>query len=718
MAIDIAGDAPLPGGLNPLATVAQPAAGDTDPDTDTASNGVSELPPPPSPPSSSAPAGPPGEGTVINVTFDLAGGDGAGAADDLGIDDLIATDNHAGGREQNDGQDPLDELSLDLTQLDLETLMGISIGGDETVADVAFDDGVSYSGGAKFGVFDPVSFATGSFTTGGGVQVTLVSFDGNDSGSDSAPPATDLSGFTDTTADADSGGGTDTDTNDSPITTAPPAPVNNTPVVADDGAATGEDTVLNVADAGVLANDTDPDGSDVLTVTAFDAVSAKGAMVHVNAGGGYIYNPTASAVLNALAAGETTDDSFAYTVSDGHGGAGKAKVKVTITGVNDAPVAAPDSTAGDEDTVLNLADAGVLANDTDPDGSDVLTVTAFDAVSAKGAMVHVNAGGGYIYNPTASVVLNALAAGETTDDSFAYTVSDGHGGAGKAKVNITITGANDAPVAADDAAATDVDTPLTIAVLANDTDVDGDGLSISGVTQGTNGAVTVNVDSSVTFTPEAGFTGSDSFTYSVSDGNSGGDTGTVTVTVASLIEGGPGDDTLKGTKGEDAIFGYGGDDTISGRGGNDTLYGDDGNDTVNGQGGSDALFGGAGDDILIWDSLDAVIDGGGGTDTLDARGADIDIAAFAGTITGLEIIDLSQPGADTVTLSAQDILDMSDSDTLTVTGGPPDTVEAGTGWTDAGFDGSGNHIYTQDVGATLATLLLDPDIAPNADIIA
>ncbi|MCH8137606.1 MAG: cadherin-like domain-containing protein, partial [Proteobacteria bacterium] len=174
-----------------------------------------------------------------------------------------------------------------------------------------------------------------------------------------------------------------------------------------------------------------------------------------------------------------------------------------------------------------------------------------------------------------------------------------------------------------------------------------------------NGAVTVNVDSSVTFTPKAGFTGSDAFTYSVSDGNGGGDTGTVTVTVANLIEGGPGDDTLKGTTGEDAIFGYAGDDTISGRNGDDTLYGGDGNDTVNGQGGRDALFGGAGDDILIWDSLDAVIDGGGGTDTLDARGADVDITTFTGTITGIEIIDLTKPGADTVTLSAQDILDLS-----------------------------------------------------------
>ena len=531
MAIDITVDAPLPGvpagPVNPLATVPSPAAGDTD----TASNGVAELPPAPSPAPSSGPAattGAPGEGTVVNVTFDPAGGDGAAAADDLGIDDLVAIGNHAGARGRNDGQDPLgpqgDDLPLDLTHLDLE--MGISIGGEGTVTDIAFDDVGSHGGGAKFGIFDP-----GPSATGLGVQVTLASFDVNDSGSGSLPPAMDLSLFTDITTGSDTGGGTDANTNSSPIitgtadTTGTADPVNNTPVATDDSAATAEDTVLNVADAGVLTNDSDADGSDV-------------------------------------------------------------------------------------------------------------------------------------------------------------------------------------------------DTPVTIAVLANDTAVDGDALGVIGVTQGANGAVTVNVDSSVTFTPKAGFTGSDAFTYSVSDGNGGGDTGTVTVTVANLIEGGPGDDTLKGTTGEDAIFGYAGDDTISGRNGDDTLYGGDGNDTVNGQGGSDTLVGGAGDDILIWDSLDAVIDGGGGTDTLDARGADVDFTTFTGTITGIEIIDLTKPGADTVTLSAQDVLDMSDSNTVTVTGGSPDTVEAGTGWTDAGFDGSGNHIYTQVVGDTLATLLLDPDVAPNADIIA
>ena len=80
-------------------------------------------------------------------------------------------------------------------------------------------------------------------------------------------------------------------------------------------------------------------------------------------------------------------------------------------------------------------------------------------------------------------------------------------------------------------------------------------------------------------------------------------------------------------------------------------------------------------------------------------------------ITGIEQIDLSAVGNQSVTLTAQAVLDMSDTNTVTVVGGPPDTVEAGTGWTDGGVAG-GYHIYTQD----LATLLVDTSVSVNTDI--
>jgi serine protease len=93
---------------------------------------------------------------------------------------------------------------------------------------------------------------------------------------------------------------------------------------------------------------------------------------------------------------------------------------------------------------------------------------------------------------------------------------------------------NTPPVANDDSANTDEDTPVIIDVLSNDSDVDGDILSVESVTQGSNGSVVVNPDETVTYTPHTNFNGGDSFTYTASDGNGGMDQATVQVNVASI----------------------------------------------------------------------------------------------------------------------------------------------------------------------------------------
>ncbi|MCZ6522254.1 MAG: Ig-like domain-containing protein, partial [Alphaproteobacteria bacterium] len=329
--------------------------------------------------------------------------------------------------------------------------------------------------------------------------------------------------------------------------------------------------------------------------------------------------------------------------------------------------------------------------------------------------------------------------------ALAVAVTDAGGLGDSATVTVSLTDLNEAPVAAADSATTDENTAATISVLGNDFDVDGDTLSVVSVTQGANGAVAINPDNTLAYTPGAGFTGGDSFTYTVSDGNGGADTATVGVTVYNVLGGGPGNDTVQGGNGPDKIMGYGGDDLLKGKGGGDALYGGTGNDTLQGQKGDDTLFGedgndslsggagddtldggagndslagGAGDDILVWDVVDVAIDGGSGTDRLRVDGGDADLTSFTGTISRIEEIDLaSNAVANTVTLSAQDVLDISDTNTLTVLGDGGDSVSAGSGWTDAGFDGSGNHLFTQDVGGLLATLVIAPDIATNPDII-
>ncbi|MBL8792484.1 MAG: cellulose binding domain-containing protein [Planctomycetia bacterium] len=93
------------------------------------------------------------------------------------------------------------------------------------------------------------------------------------------------------------------------------------------------------------------------------------------------------------------------------------------------------------------------------------------------------------------------------------------------------TPVNRVPVAWDDFATTSTNTPITVNVLANDTDADGNALSVTAVTQGQHGAVVRNANGSLTYTPAAGYTGTDSFRYTLSDGQGGTTTGAVSITV-------------------------------------------------------------------------------------------------------------------------------------------------------------------------------------------
>jgi hypothetical protein len=281
-------------------------------------------------------------------------------------------------------------------------------------------------------------------------------------------------------------------------------PVNDPPDAVNDTATVNEDAAISVP---VLVNDTDPEGA-TLQVTAVTQ-GAHGTVSIMDGGRQVAYWP---------AADYSGTDSFTYTISDGDGGTDTATVDVTVTPVNDPPDAVNDAATTAEDTAVTVA---VKTNDTDPDG-DALTVTSVTQGS-KGSS-SINAGGTVTYTP------NANANGS---DSFTYTISDGHGGSDTATVNVTITAVNDAPNAVNDTAATNEDTPVTIAVLANDSDIDGGALSVSAVTQGTKGVVTRN-GTTVTYTPSANTNGVDSFTYTVSDGNGGTATATVTVSVAAV----------------------------------------------------------------------------------------------------------------------------------------------------------------------------------------
>ena len=207
------------------------------------------------------------------------------------------------------------------------------------------------------------------------------------------------------------------------------------------------------------------------------------------------------------------------------GGAVGAQVAV----INNAPpVAANDAFTVGEDSVGNALP--VLDNDTDANGLNAASV----------AIVAAPAGGTAVPNPDGTVTYTPNGNFYGTD-TFIYTVEDSTGiRSNVATVTVTVTAANDNPVANPDAATTEPATPVIINVLANDTDVDNvppaapnAGLTVTAVTTPTNGTATINANNTITYTSGAGFTGPATFDYTVSDGNGGTATATVTVTVNS-----------------------------------------------------------------------------------------------------------------------------------------------------------------------------------------
>ena len=200
---------------------------------------------------------------------------------------------------------------------------------------------------------------------------------------------------------------------------------------------------------------------------------------------------------------------------------------------NFMPLAEDDAAITDEDNPVTVAAPGVLNNDSDLDVGDTLTVTSVDTSGTVGAVTAWNADGSFTYNPNGQ--FEYLQASGSTTDSFTYMVSDGYGGNDTATVTVTVNGLNDPPVAVNDSAVTKKDTSVIIDVLSNDSDLDfGDILTVDSVTQGTNGSVSNN-GSYVVYTPATGFNGTDSFSYTISDGNGGADTATVNVAVVDAF---------------------------------------------------------------------------------------------------------------------------------------------------------------------------------------
>ena len=275
-------------------------------------------------------------------------------------------------------------------------------------------------------------------------------------------------------------------------------PVNDPPKAVNDTASTAEDTPIGIT---VLANDTDPD-HDTLTVTTVATPTHGTATITGNT---ITYTPTAD--YNGT-------DAFSYTISDGKL-TSTASVAVTVTPVNDPPKAVDDTLTIAEDIIVVIAPNTLLANDIDVDG-DALTITSVqDGVNGRANLV----GSYVVFTPPFN---------SNGPAQFTYTISDGKL-TSTGTVHVTITPVNDAPTAVNDAASARSGVPVDIAVLGNDTDPDRDLLTVAVGTPG-HGTATVN-NGVVNYVSARDFIGSDSFSYTITDGHGGTSSATVTVSV-------------------------------------------------------------------------------------------------------------------------------------------------------------------------------------------
>ncbi|HKX44861.1 MAG TPA: Ig-like domain-containing protein [Burkholderiaceae bacterium] len=306
------------------------------------------------------------------------------------------------------------------------------------------------------------------------------------------------------------------------------AAVNDVPVAAADGATTPINVPTTIA---VLANDSDRDG-DSLTVTGASLANPAQGSVVVNADGTITFTP-ATNVSGPVA--------ITYTVSDGHGGSASATATVTV-GANHAPAGADAAHTLPEDGsyVVATADFGY----SDSDAGQTFAAVRIDTIPAAGSLLlnGTTVGAGTLVSVADIaaghlVFVPAANASGAPYANFGFSVQDSAGAFDPTPntINFSVTPVNDPPVAHDDLASTPINTPATIAVLANDGDIDGDALTVTGATLAdpTLGSVVLNADGTLAFTPASNVSGSVVIHYTVADPSGATSTATVTVTVGA-----------------------------------------------------------------------------------------------------------------------------------------------------------------------------------------
>ncbi|WP_193778385.1 VCBS domain-containing protein, partial [Pseudovibrio sp. WM33] len=295
---------------------------------------------------------------------------------------------------------------------------------------------------------------------------------------------------------------------------------NDDPVVSDIAASTSEESFLEISPDYV-----DPDHSDIHTIT-FDASETTGEVTFAD--GKFHYDPNGQ--FDELGAGETATDTFTYTIDDGNGGVITKTVTVTINGTNDVPVVNDIDITVVQNTNVVIINADF--SDVDVNDTHIITI---DNSTTVGVVIN-NGDGTFSYDCGDAFI--HLSVGETATDTFTYTIDDGNGGVITKTVTVTINGTNDVPVV-NDIDITVVQNTNVVIINADFSDVDVNDTHIITIDNSTTVGVVIN-NGDGTFSYDCGDafihlsvgeTATDTFTYTIDDGNGGVITKTVTVTI-------------------------------------------------------------------------------------------------------------------------------------------------------------------------------------------
>ncbi len=356
---------------------------------------------------------------------------------------------------------------------------------------------------------------------------------------------------------------------------------NNAPVANDDDLSVDEDAILSFTLQDVLGNDTDLDGDNLIPTLV---TNPSNGILAQQPDGSFSYTPNTNF---------HGTDSFTYRVNDGTEDSNIATVNILVNPVNDIPLAGNDTKDVDEDSTVTVSFDDLLANDIDVDGN-AKTIIAIDTNGTAGGVTLNTQNRTITYSADADK-FDLLVSGDTTVDSFKYTLQGSSGETAIATVTISVRGIND-------------------------------GINLLG---------TVKADKL------SGTSGEDRI-----KGDNGNDT----------IDGGEGADNVFGDNGDDILNGGNSIDNLFGGNGNDNLNGGNGNDWLAGERGNDSLTGGLGNDVFLFAQGGGIDTITNGIDKIQIA-ADTGITAFGqlkitgGTVNGVSYSTITMGNGGQVTLT-------------------------------------------------------------------